>query len=144
MSTPEPGRSIAKTALLLLPLQVVSRSIEALLPVAIAIWFGRDELTDVYYLSWAVFALAGSLVFSVFQDSAVVPVLAEVKLRDRRLLPVVRGSLFAHTIALGGAVATAVAALAGGWFAWRYAGAARTAALEMAAPFALYLIALSL
>jgi putative peptidoglycan lipid II flippase len=136
--------SIAKTAFLLLPLQIVSRSIEAFLPVAIAIWFGRDELTDVYYLSWAIFALAGSLVFSVFQDSAVVPILTEVKLRDRALVPIVRGSLLAHTIAWGGAVAIAIGALAGGWFAWRYAGEARIAALQMAPPFALYLASLSL
>jgi putative peptidoglycan lipid II flippase len=136
--------TIAKTTLLLLPMQIVFRSIEALLPVAIAIWFGRDELTDVYYLSAAIFALAGSLVFSAFQDSSVVPILAEVKLRDRGLLAAVRGSLLAHTIVLGGALAVVVAALAGGWFAWRYTASARTAALEMAAPFGLYLLALSI
>ena len=75
-------RSIARTTLLLLPLQIVSRGVEALLPVVLALWFGRNDLTDVYYFAWAVFALAGSLVFSAFQDSAVVPVLAEVKLTD--------------------------------------------------------------
>jgi putative peptidoglycan lipid II flippase len=137
-------RSIARTTLLLLPLQIVFRSVEALLPVAIAIWFGRDELTDVYYLSWAIFALAGSLVFSVFQDSSVVPILVEVKLRDRGLVPIVRGSLLGHAIAVGGSVAVSIGALTAGWFAWRYTGQARTTAVLMAVPFALYLIALSL
>lgn len=136
-------RSIARTALLLLPMQVVSRGVEALLPVVLAVWFGRNELTDVYYVAWAVFALAGSLVFSAFQDSAVVPVLAEVR-RDRpELAPVVRGSLLAHTLAGGAALAAAVALAAGAWFAARYAGPSRTAALWMVAPFGGYLVALA-
>jgi putative peptidoglycan lipid II flippase len=135
-------RSIARTTLLLLPMQVVSRGVEALLPVVLALWFGRNDLTDVYYVAWAAFALAGSLVFSAFQDSAVVPVLAEVR-RDRpELVPVVRGSLLAHTLAGGVALAAVVSLAAGAWFAARYAGAARAVALEMVAPFGAYLVAL--
>jgi putative peptidoglycan lipid II flippase len=136
-------RSIAATTLLLLPLQIVSRGIEALLPLLLAVWFGRNDLTDVYYFAWAVFALAGSLVFSAFQDSAVVPVLAELELKDPRSLPTVRGSLFAHTLVFGAAVAGAVALAAGSWFAVRYSGGARAVALWMVVPFALYLVALA-
>jgi putative peptidoglycan lipid II flippase len=136
-------RSITRTALLLLPLQVVSRGIEALLPVVLAVWFGRNELTDVYYFAWAVFALAGSLVFSAFQDSAVVPVLAEVKLADPKLAPVVRGSLLAHALLFGGALAVLIGAVAAGWFTLRFTGPARAAALWMVVPFSLYLVALS-
>jgi putative peptidoglycan lipid II flippase len=138
------GRSIAKTALLLLPLQIVFRGLDALLPIVLAMWFGRGDLTDVYYFAWAVFALAGSLVFSAFQDSAVVPILGETKLRDRSLLPVVRGSLLAHTLVLGGALAIVIGVLAAGWLAIRYGGPARAIAVWMTVPFALYLVALSL
>ena len=136
-------RSIARTTLLLLPLQIVSRGVEALLPLVLAVWFGRNDVTDVYYFAWAVFALAGSLVFSAFQDSAVVPVLAELKLGDPGLMPTVRGSLLAHTLAFGGALAVGIGAVAAGWFALRYTGAARGIALWMVAPFSLYLVALS-
>jgi putative peptidoglycan lipid II flippase len=136
-------RSIARTTLLLLPLQVVSRGVEALLPVVLALWFGRNDLTDVYYFAWAVFAFAGALVFSAFQDSAVVPVLAEVKLRDPQGVSVVRGSLLAHALALGGALSVLIGALAACWFATRYVGPARTVALWMVLPFSLYLLALT-
>lgn len=136
-------RSIARTTLLLLPLQIVSRGVEALLPVVLALWFGRNDLTDVYYFAWAVFALAGSLVFSAFQDSAVVPVLAEVKLTDPRLVPSVRGSLLAHALALGLGLAVLIAAVAAGWFTVRYQGPARSVALWMVVPFSLYLVALT-
>jgi len=136
-------RSITRTTLLLLPLQVVSRGIEALLPVVLALWFGRNEVTDVYYFAWAVFALAGSLVFSAFQDSAVVPVLAELKLTEPKLVPVVRGSLLAHTLLFGGALAVLIGAVAAGWFTLRFSGPARATALWMVVPFSLYLVALS-
>jgi putative peptidoglycan lipid II flippase len=109
------GRSIARTTIILLPLQIVSRGVEALLPVVLALWFGRNDVTDVFYFAWAVFALAGSLVFSAFQDSAVVPVLAEVKLSEPRLVPVVRGSLLGHTLAIGSALAAVVAVAAAAW-----------------------------
>ncbi|MDP9002533.1 MAG: hypothetical protein M3O46_20780, partial [Myxococcota bacterium] len=137
------GRSIAKTVLLLLPLQIVFRGLEGLLPVILAILFGRGETTDVYYFAWAVFALAGSLVFSAFHDSAVVPILGEVKLRDPVSLPIVRGSLLAHTLAIASALSVTIGTLAAGWLAIRYTGAARTAALWMTVPFAVYLVALS-
>ncbi|HEY8039515.1 MAG TPA: lipid II flippase MurJ [Polyangiaceae bacterium] len=136
-------RSIARTTLLLLPLQIVSRGVEALLPLLLALWFGRNDLTDVYFFAWAIFALAGSLVFSAFQDSAVVPVLAEVKLSAPQLVPLVRGSLLAHTLVLGGALAAGIGAAAAAWLGVRYTGEARTVALWMVAPFALYLVALS-
>jgi putative peptidoglycan lipid II flippase len=137
-------RSIARTTLLLLPLQVASQGAGALLPLLLAIWFGRSEITDVYYFAWAVFALAGSLVFSAFQDSAVVPVLAELKLENPSLVPTVRGSLLAHTVAGGAALAALGGAAAAAWFSVRYAGTARGAALWMIPPFSAYLVALAL
>jgi putative peptidoglycan lipid II flippase len=137
-----PRRSLLTTTLLLLPLQIVFRAVEALLPLVIALYFGRSAATDVYTFEWALFALAGSLVFSAFQDSAVVPILAELKLRDPGQLPAVRGSLLAHTVAIGAAVGFTFGALACGWFAVRFAGSDRSLALLMALPFVLYLVAL--
>src|SRR5271165_5665989 len=98
--------------MVLLPLQVVVKGVEAAFPLLLALWFGRSDVTDVYYFAWALFALAGSLVFTAFQDSAVVPVLAELALARSPLVPVVRGSLLGHTLALGGAMAVATGALA--------------------------------
>jgi putative peptidoglycan lipid II flippase len=143
MKTARPRRSIARTTLLLLPMQIVSRGVEAVLPLLLAVWFGRNDATDVYYFAWAAFALAGSLVFSAFQDSAVVPVLAEVKISDPKLAPAVRGSLLAHTLALSALLAATFGALAAAWFAIRYSGAARAVALSMVLPFSGYLVALS-
>jgi putative peptidoglycan lipid II flippase len=137
-----PRRSLLTTTLLLLPLQIVFRSVEALLPLVVALYFGRSAATDVYTFEWALFALAGSLVFSAFQDSAVVPILAELKLRDPGQLPAVRGSLLAHTLAIGAAVGFGFGVLASGWFALRFMGSAREVALLMAPPFVLYLVAL--
>jgi putative peptidoglycan lipid II flippase len=135
--------SVGKTALGLLPLQVVLRGVEVLFPLLLAAWFGRNELTDVYYFAWAVFALAGSLVFSAFQDSAVVPVLAELRRSQPEAVATVRGSLLAHTLAIGSGLAAAFGGVAATWFAVRYGGEARAAALVMIGPFALYLVALS-
>ncbi len=135
-------RSLLRTTLLLFPLQVVFRAVEALLPLVLALYFGRTAATDVYTFEWAVFALAGSLVFSAFQDSAVVPILTELRLREPKLLPAVRGSLLAYTLAFGAAVGVAAGALATAWFAVRFTGGARVLALSMAPPFVLYLITL--
>ena len=70
--TREPG--MARTALLLLPLQAVFRGGEALLPLFLAAWFGRNDETDLYYLLVAYFVFAGALLTGAFQDSAVVVV----------------------------------------------------------------------
>jgi putative peptidoglycan lipid II flippase len=136
-------QSVARTALTLLPLQLILRAIEVVFPLLLALWFGRSDLTDVYYFAWAVFTLAGSLVFSAFQDSAVVAVLAELRLSDPRALPAVRGSLLAYTLVVAAGLAAAVGAIAASWFAVRYAGPPRAAALAMIVPFAAYLVALS-
>jgi putative peptidoglycan lipid II flippase len=143
VSTPSPRRSLLRTTLLLVPMQVVFRGGEALLPLLLAAWFGRNDTTDVYYFAWAVFAFAGSLVFSAYQDSALVPILAEVKLAEPSQVPTVTGSLLAHTLAWGGALAMAIGVVALAWFGIRYSGPDLTVAAKMVVPFCLYLVALS-
>jgi putative peptidoglycan lipid II flippase len=135
--------SIARTLLLLVPVQVTFRAGEALLPLLLAAWFGRDQETDVYYFAWAVFALAGSLLFSVHQDSALVPVLAELRARDPKKVAEVSGSLLAHTLAGGAALSAAIALAAAALFCVRYSGPALSVALWMVPPFATWLLAVA-
>ncbi|MBX3218349.1 MAG: hypothetical protein KF850_40460 [Labilithrix sp.] len=136
-------RGIARTALLVLPAQVGFRALEATLPLLYAYWFGRGDATDVYYFAWAVFAFAGSLVFSMHQDSSLVPILAEERLARPEGLARLRGSLLAHTWVVGGAIALVVGAGALAWFRVRYDDAAFGVAARMVPPFSLYLVAMS-
>jgi len=124
-------------------MHVVFRAGDALLPVLLAMWFGRNDATDVYYFAWAVFALAGSLVFSAYVDSAIIPVIAEVKISTPRDWSRVTGSLLAHTLVLAFALAVAVGLLALGWFRFRYSGPSFQLAATMVPLFSAYLVALT-
>ena len=128
----------------MLAAQVVFRAGDAALPLMLAAWFGRSAATDVYYFSWAAFAFAGSLVFGVYQDSAIVPILTELRVRDARALAArVRGSLLAHTLLLGGVLSAVIGILAIASFALRYDGPELALAAKMVPIFCLYLVALS-
>ncbi|MDB4944956.1 MAG: putative peptidoglycan lipid flippase MurJ [Labilithrix sp.] len=138
---PEPQRrSIARTTLLVLPALLVFRAGELLLPLLLAFWFGRSSAMDVYVFAWAVFSFAGSMVFSAFKDSPLVPVLAEERLRRPAAVPRLLGTVLAHTWVVGGAVAVLVGLFALGWFRLRYAGAELRLALWMVLPFTLFLV----
>lgn len=125
-------------------MHVVFRAGDAMLPILLAMWFGRNDATDVYYFAWAVFALAGSLIFSAYVDSAIIPVIAEVKITAPREWPRVTGSLLAHTLALSFALALGVGLLALGWFRFRYAGSSFQLAATMVPLFSAYLVALTI
>ena len=141
--TEERKPSIARTTLILLPAHIILRAIEPLLPVLLAYWFGRSDATDIYWFAWSVFAFAGSLVFAAYQDSALVPILAEERIARPSELPRFMGSVLAHTWAIGGAIAGAVALVALGWFAIRYEGPSFALAAKMIVPFTLFLLAMS-
>ena len=140
---PPARASLLRTTLLLLPVQVIFRAGEALLPPILVIWFGRSTAIDVYTFLWAAFALAGSLVFSAYQDSALVPILADVRIQDKTALPRVTGSLLAHTLVLSLALSVAIGAFALGSLQLLFRGADLALSLRMIAPFSLYLVALS-
>ena len=110
MTAATPG--MARTALLLLPLQAIFRGGEALLPLFLAAWFGRNEETDLYYLLAAYFVFAGALIAGAFQDSAVIPVLIEVESTAPAEFPGIAGALLGHTLAIGGAAAAAMGSIA--------------------------------
>lgn len=134
---------LVRTSLLLLPVQVVFRAGEVVFPLLLAMWFGATKATDVYNFSWATFYFAGSLIFGAFHDSAIVPILTEIKLRDPSSLRRVVGSLLAHTWAIGGALAVVVATIALAWFSYLYRGEELSLAAKMVPAFALQLVALS-
>lgn len=135
-----PKRSLAKTTLLLLPLQIVFRAGEAVLPLLLAAWFGRSRGMDVYFFAWAVFTFAGSLVFSAFHDSPLQPILAEERLARREQLPELLGSILAHTVVVGSVLAVAMGGFASGWFVLRYEGDDLRLALTMVIPLTLGLV----
>ena len=137
------SNEIAKTAALLFPAQVLLRAAEALLPLLLATLFGRSVATDVYYFSWALFSLAGSLVFAAYQDSAVVPILAEARKKDPASLPQLRGALVSYTLIVGGALSALIGLLATAYFRMKYGAADLELAAKMVVPFSLFLLALS-
>jgi putative peptidoglycan lipid II flippase len=133
---------IVKTAALLLPLQIVLRGSEALLPLFLGAWFGRSPSTDVYYFTWAFFQLTGSLVFAAYQDSAAIPILTEAKLAGKSTLETVTGSLLAHTALVGAALAAGAAVVAIAVLRAAYGGAELELAARMVPIFAAYLVVL--
>lgn len=139
----EPKKSILRTTLLVMPALVVFRVGELFLPLVLAYWFGRSAAMDVYFFTWAVFSFAGSLVFSAFRDSPLVPVIAEERLRAPKSVPPLLGSVLLHTWILGGAVAVAVGGLALVWFAIRYSGPDFTLSAWMVLPFTIYLLVMA-
>lgn len=136
-------KSLLRTTLLVMPALIVFRAGELFLPLVLAFWFGRTAAMDVYFFSWAVFSFAGSLVFSAFKDSPLVPVLAEERLARPATVPSLLGSVLLHTWVLGGALAVAVGALALGWFAVRYEGADFRLAAWMVVPFTIFLLVMA-
>lgn len=129
---------------MLLALQLVFRAGDAALPILMAAWFGRSDATDVYVFAWAAFALAGSVVFAVYQDSAIVPILTEVRLRSPTELGRVVGSLVMHTLVFGGALAAGIGVAALGFFALRYEGESFALAARMVPLMSLVLVAMGL
>jgi len=140
---PEPKKSILRTTLLVMPALVVFRVGELFLPLLLAYWFGRTAAMDVYFFTWAVFSFAGSLVFSAFKDSPLVPVLAEERLLRPKGVPPLVGSVLLHTWVIGGVIAVAVGGLALGWFAFRYSGPDFTLAAWMVLPFTIFLVVMA-
>lgn len=108
------GQSIFGTAARLLPLQAIFRGGEAVLPLLLAAWLGRNAETDLYYVLAAYFVFAAALLSAAFQDSALVPVLVEVASSRPQDLAGVAGSLLGHTLVVGAAIAAAMGAIAAG------------------------------
>jgi putative peptidoglycan lipid II flippase len=141
---PRQHRSLGRTTLLLTPLQLVLRLTEAAFPLCLAAWFGSSARTDVYVFAATVFTLAGALLFAAYRDSALIPILTEVRLRRPAELPRVRGALVVYTALAAAAFAVLMGALAAAWFQLRYPAALRPLALALILPLCLHLVFLAL
>jgi putative peptidoglycan lipid II flippase len=106
------ARSMARTALGLLPLQALFRGSEALFPLFLAAWFGRSAQTDLYYLLASYFVFAAGVITGLYQDSGAVAVLVDVEATSPALLPGVAGALLGHTLAIGAASAFGLGSIA--------------------------------
>lgn len=139
---PVAAPKVLRTALLLLPLQVVLRGGEALLPLLLAAWFGRSEATDAYMLLGALYTFLGSIVVAAFQDSVLIPVVTELRFkRPHELAPAVRG-LFGATLVTT-LVASAVATVLGlGHALFAAAGERSAIELRLLVPLALLVVAM--
>jgi putative peptidoglycan lipid II flippase len=133
---------VLRTALLLLPLQIVLRGGEALLPLLLAAWFGRSEATDAYMLLGALYTFLGSIVVAAFQDSVLIPVVTELRLkRPESLGPVVR-SLFGATLVTTALASVTATVLGLGHALFATAGGRTAIELRMLVPLALLVIAM--
>jgi putative peptidoglycan lipid II flippase len=126
------------------PWHGLSRAAAALLPLLIAAWFGRSAATDLYSLVGALFALAGSLVFSCFKDSALVPILMDVERRQPGELPRLVGAVLAYTLVLASSLAVLVGVAAFAWFRGRVEAPLAASVAPMALGFSLHLFVLAL
>ncbi len=132
-------QNIAGTALRLLPLQAVLRAGEALLPIALAAWFGRGAATDLYYLLAAYYVFAAALLTGAFQDSGAVTVLIDVGKHRPGELVEVAGSLLGHTLAISAGLSLGMGAL--GAVVFGLTTFSPTLALELVALMSLGLVA---
>ncbi len=70
--------SLKRAALMLAPFQIVFRGLEALIPFFFAQWFGRGLATDIFYIVAATVTFLTSLIVSAYQDSAIIPIVADL------------------------------------------------------------------
>ncbi len=144
LATAAPARpALARTALALLPIQIVFRGGEAAWPLLLAAWFGRTPATDLYFLFAAVYVFAGALLAGAFQDSALTPVLLDVERRAPAELPRVADAVLGHVLAGAAMVAFATGAVAAAAFALFGSRPLLGLALTLVPSFSLYLVAVA-
>jgi len=99
---PEPDRPVGRTALVLVPIALVSRGAAFLVPLVIAMWFGVGDITDAWYwaLAFPTFAL---VLASTSLGTAATPAMARVRQHNPERLPAFLGGLLVWT-SLGSAL----------------------------------------
>ncbi len=111
--------SLGRTMLLLAPAQIVFRGLEAAMPLLFAAWFGRSEATDRYYFLASVVTFFASIVVSSFQDSAVIPVMAEVRSRQSNEVGRFTAAVVARTVRIGCVIAAVTFVVAFGYVTYK-------------------------
>jgi len=143
-ASPKAKKSLLSQSLLLVPVQIVLRGGEAVFPMLLAAWFGSTRETDANTLSFSFFAFIGSLVFAAFQDSPLVGLLVETKLKAPERLPAIAGALFGATV-VAGTVLAALLTLAGlALFRVVYPPDLASMMVRLSAPLAVYLVLLGI
>lgn len=111
------GKTVGRTALLLVPIAIASRGAAFVVPLIIAMWFGASAITDAWFwaLAFPTFAL---VLASTALGTAATPAMARVRAENPDRLPRFVGGLFTWTalgslglgllICLGGPVGLAV------------------------------------
>ncbi len=134
--------SIATRALHLLPFQIVLRAGDAYFPILLAHLFRLTDSTDVYYRALSVFQLAGSVLFGMFQDSALIPILAGLRKDDPKIIPRLFGTLLTHTLVIGFVVAMMIAGIVALLFQvfWSVDQGSMSLLTRMIPAFTLYLV----
>jgi putative peptidoglycan lipid II flippase len=141
---PKAKKSLLSQSLLLVPVQIVLRGGEAVFPMLLAAWFGSTRETDANTLSFSFFAFIGSLVFGAYQDSTLVGLLVETKLKTPERLGELTGALFGFT-AVAGAVLAVLLTLAGlALFRVVYPPDLAGMMVRLSAPLAVYLVLLGI
>jgi putative peptidoglycan lipid II flippase len=101
-------KHLDRTVLRLLPLQLIARVGEALMPILLAGWFGADGGTDLAMLVSRSFLFAGALLIAAFQDSVFIPSLTEAK--KKNTAGGFAGAILMRALALGAGAACFCAA----------------------------------
>ena len=138
------GLSLIATVGRVAPWQGLSRAAAALLPILLADWFGRSAATDLYSLVCALFALVGSLIFSCFKDSALVPVLIDVERGKPGELPRLVGAVIAYAMASAAALALLFGVGVVAWFRGHAPATLAPMVAPLAVGFSMALFALAL
>ncbi len=91
-----PVQQVGRTSLTLVPIAIVSRGVAFLIPVAVALWFGVDLVTDAWYwaLAFPTFAL---VLASSAVATAVTPAMAIIRKEAPDRLPTLIGGLLFWT-----------------------------------------------
>ncbi|WP_172824810.1 lipid II flippase MurJ [Pajaroellobacter abortibovis] len=136
--------SVGHIVLRLLPLQLLLRGWEAILPLLFAIWFGHSAQMDIYYFSFSLFTFVGSFISYAYTDSVIIPILTNLRCSEPQHLRQMIASLFTYTLVLAVALGLVIGLIAFGWFSLRYTLDSFSFAARMILPLFLYLLFLSL
>ena len=113
-----PVQKVGRTSLTLVPIAILSRGVAFLIPVAVALWFGVDHVTDAWYwaLAFPTFAL---VLASSAVATAVTPAMAIIRKDSPERLPTLIGGLLFWT-GISALLMGAIICSAGPWALARY------------------------
>jgi len=112
------------------------------MPLLLAAWFGRSEVTDVFFLFSVYFAFAGSMLSGGLQDSVLVPIVTAVRRSGAAGVQGLASSLLGHILVAAPVVAAVLGAVAIAWARVRLPGPLFATAAALSLWFGLHLVAI--